>query len=113
MNFQQFRELVMSFPGVEEGIAYGTPIFKVKSKMLARLSEEFDDTIVIKIELPLRSTFLDGETFYITPHYEAHPLMLVALKTAGKDDLKYLVEQAWRMIAAKKMIKEFDESAGK
>lgn len=110
VSYEKFREIVLSFPEMTEGIAYGSPIFKVKNKMAARLSEEFSETVVVKIDLLLRSSLIEGasDTFYITPHYAAHPLMLVKLSRVCADDLKYLIEQAWRMIAPKTLIKSFD-----
>ena len=101
----------MSFPEVTEAVAYGSPIFKIKSKMVARLSEEHAETIVIKTDLPLRSSLLDGapDAFFITPHYAAHPLMLVKLAKVESEDLAYLIEQAWRMVASKRAISNFDK----
>lgn len=110
VSYEKFRELILSFPEMEEGTAYGSPIFKVKNKMAARLSEEFPATIVVKTDLPLRSSLLEGapDAFYITPHYAAHPLMLVRLSEVSADDLKYLIEQAWRIVAPKTLLKSFD-----
>jgi len=111
VKYEEFRTMILALPEVHEGTAYNSPIFKVKSKMLARLSEEFEETIVVKVDLPLRSTLIDGapETFYITPHYAAHPLMLVKLSKVSVEDLQYLIEQAWRMIAPKRALAEFDK----
>ncbi len=115
VTYEKFREIILSFPEVTEGIAYGSPIFKVKNKMAARLSEEFPETVVIKIDLPLRASLLEGapEAFYITPHYAAHPLMLVKLSKVRADDLQYLVEQAWRAVAPKTLVKSFDGNNSK
>ena len=108
MKYEDFQKLALSFPGVEEAIAYGTPIFKVKGKMVARLTDEAD-IAVIKVEPALRSTLIGAtEAFFVTPHYEPHPLMLVDLKKADAEDLEYLLEQAWRAVASKKMIAAFD-----
>lgn len=34
------RRLALSFPGVEEGLSYGTPGFRVRGKFLARFWED-------------------------------------------------------------------------
>lgn len=108
MKYEDFQKLALSFPGVEEAIAYGTPIFKVKGKMMARLTDEAD-IVVIKTDPALRSTLVGAtEAFFVTPHYEPYPLMLIDLKKATPDDLEYLLEQAWRAVATKKMIVAFD-----
>ena len=111
MDYAKFREIILAYPGVEEGIAYGTPIFKVKKKMVAR---QWDDpaVIVVKIDFPLRSTLIAGasDTFFTTPHHEPSPLMLVRLNKIPREDLEYLVEGAWRMVAAKRLIEDFERT---
>ncbi len=112
VKYEKFREMILAFPEVTEAVAYGSPIFKIKNKMVARLSEEFDETIVIKIDLSLRSSLVDGATdaFHITPHYVAHPLMLIKLPQVRADDLDYLIEQAWRFVAPKRVLSAFEKS---
>lgn len=108
VKYEKLREMILQFPGVEEGIAYGTPIFKVKKKMVARLTDEAD-IVVIKVDPALRSTLIGAtKAYFVTPHYEPHPLMLVDLKRAAADDLNYLLEQAWRAVATKKMLLDYD-----
>ena len=109
MNYEDFQKLALSFPGVEEAVAYGTPIFKVKGKMMARLTDE-PDIVVVKTDPALRSSLVGAaDAFFVTPHYEPHPLMLVDLKKAAAEDLEYLLERAWRAVASKKSIADFDK----
>lgn len=110
VEYERFRELILSFSGVEEGMAYGTPIFKVKKKMVARRWDE-PEIIVVKIDFSLRSSLIEGApgVFFTTPHHEPSPLMLVRLNKVSFDDLKYLIEQAWRIVAPKKLIEGFEQ----
>lgn len=48
------------------------------------------------------------EIFFITDHYKNYPMLLVYLKNVSKEDLKILVEGAWRLRAPKKALKEYD-----
>ena len=41
------RRLALAFPGVEEGLSYGTPGFRVRGRFLARLWED-GETLVVK-----------------------------------------------------------------
>jgi hypothetical protein len=41
------RRLALTFPGVEEGLSYGTPGFRVRGRFLARLWED-GVTLVVK-----------------------------------------------------------------
>lgn len=109
VEYGKFRELILAFPGVEEGMAYGTPIFKVKKKMVARQWDE-PEIVVVKIDFPLRSTLIEGapDVFFTTPHHEPSPLMLVRLNEVRLADLNYLLERAWRMVAPKRLIEDFE-----
>ena len=39
MTEDEMREIVLGFPGVEEGTSYGRPSFKVNGKFLTRLRD--------------------------------------------------------------------------
>lgn len=39
-TFDTVRRLALALPGVEEGVSYGTPAFRVRGKLLARLRED-------------------------------------------------------------------------
>ena len=46
VNFEDFRAVALALPGVEEYTSFGTPAFRVRGKMLARLRE--DGVLVLK-----------------------------------------------------------------
>jgi hypothetical protein len=103
------RQLLLSFPGVEEGPCYGTAGFRVRGKFLARLRDN-DATLVVKcgdIERDLRMQ-ADPETFFTTDHYRGWPTVLIRLNSVTKDDLRDVVEVAWLMSAPKRLRAEFD-----
>jgi hypothetical protein len=104
------RQLLLSFPGVEEGPCYGTPGFRVRGKFLARLRDN-DTTLVVKcgdIERDLRMQ-ADPETFFTTDHYRGWPTVLVRLGSVTKNDLRDVVEVAWLMSAPKRLRAEFEK----
>ncbi|MBK8465031.1 MAG: MmcQ/YjbR family DNA-binding protein [Chloracidobacterium sp.] len=94
-HFNDLRRIALSFPEVEEGIAYGSPIFKIKGKMIARLRED-GKSIVVKVDKMMRSSLLDGapDIYFIEDHYLDHPLILIHLDKISIDDLRSLVEMA-------------------
>lgn len=108
-TYEDLRQLALSFPEVEEAVAYGCPILKTRGKMLARLRED-GESIVVKVDKILRSSLLDSESdiYFIEDHYVEHPLILIHLNKISVDDLKYLMEMAWRMTATKRAIQSFD-----
>ncbi|WNG52645.1 MmcQ/YjbR family DNA-binding protein [Archangium minus] len=106
------RELALALPGVEEGLSYGTPAFRVGKKLLARLHED-GETLVLKVDLLVRDSLLvaDPDTFFITDHYQDYPYMLVRLATVRREPLSGLLETAWRSLAPKRLLATRKEGA--
>ena len=99
------RQLALALPEVTEGRSYGTPAFHVRGKLLARLCED-GETLAIKIE-PAEREFrilANPDAFFVTDHYVGYPMMLVRLSVVQADDLRLLLEQAWRMVAPKRLV---------
>ncbi len=98
------RQLLLSFPGVEEGPCYGTAGFRVRGKFLARLRDD-DTVLVVKcgdIERDLRMQ-ADPEAFFTTDHYRGWPTVLVRLQSVTADDLRDVLELAWLLSAPKRL----------
>lgn len=109
IRFETVRRLALPLPGVEEGPCYGTPGYRVRGKLLARLREE-GDTLAVKCGDDERDFRLraDPETFFITDHYRGGPTVLVRLATVNVADLRDVLEQAWRRSAPKRLVAEYD-----
>jgi hypothetical protein len=105
VTFEVVREIALALPGVEEGTSYGTPAFRVRGKLLARLRED-GETLVVKcdhLERDLRME-INPDAFFITDHYRGYPMLLVRLATVEEDDLRDLLELAWRSLAPKRLL---------
>jgi hypothetical protein len=104
------RRLALGFPGVEEGLSYGTPGFRVRGKFLARLWED-GEVLVVKCGDDERDFRMkaDPETFFITDHYRGYPTVLVRLARVNEDDLQAVLDEAWRRQAPKRLVKEYDQ----
>ena len=46
--------------------------------------------------------------FYLTPHYQPWPMVLVRLDRVERDDLRERVVEAWRFTAPDKLLAKFD-----
>lgn len=68
----------MELPAVEESTSYGTPAFKVRKKLFARLREE-GDILVVKVDRDERAALIESEPeiYFTTPHYENYGYVLV------------------------------------
>jgi len=102
--FETVREIALALPEVEEGPCYGTPGFRVRGKLFARIWED-GETLVLKIDLDARELLLaaDPEVFFLTDHYRGYPYVLVRLPAVDPEQLRELLEDAWRLSAPKRL----------
>lgn len=109
---QTVRRIALALPGVEEGTSYGTPGFRVKGKFMARFWED-SETLVVKCGHS-ESEFwrmTNPEVFFITDHYRGYPAVLVRMSKVNEDDLREVIEQAWRFQAPKRLLAEYDRGS--
>jgi hypothetical protein len=113
VTFEQVRTIAFTFPGVEDGTSYGTPALKVRGKLLARVHQSIDCLV-------LRADFLDRQilmqaapsAFFITDHYRDYPWVLVRFSAVEARELPSLIERAWRLVASKALVKNYDADRG-
>jgi len=105
-------EIVSRLPGVELGSSYGTPALKVRGKFICRLRTDPDALVLRVVDMGEREALLQGQpdVFFTTPHYDGYPAVLVHLEAADPMELAELIEDAWRLRAPKRLIKEYDAS---
>ncbi len=101
------RKHMMSFPGVREGICFGTTAFYVGKNLLTRMKED-GETLMVHTPDRDEWTKLDAHTFFVTPHYDNYPAVLVRLASVAKADLQKILTAAWRSRAGVKLQKQFD-----
>jgi hypothetical protein len=106
-DFAFVRSVGRSLPGTEESTSYGTPALKVKGKLFARLWED-ERTLVVGASFADREFLVqhDPAVFYITDHYRDYPWVLVRLPKVRRAQLRELLEEAWRRVAPKRLLKE-------
>jgi hypothetical protein len=110
-SYETVRELARALPGVVEGIAYGTAALRVAKRLFAR-QHELGDLLVIRIDPNERAMRMnaDPEAYFITDHYRNYPWMLVRLSAVDRDDLRELLEDAWRLSAPKRLLATRDRA---
>ncbi len=114
VTFDTVREIARGLPGAVEGTSYGTPAFHVGKSLFVRKHQD-DESLVIKIEQQQRTMRMkaDPDTFYITDHYLNYPWILVRLATVELDDLRDLLEDAWRLAAPARAVASYDREHGR
>jgi len=98
--FQMVRKLALALPGAEESTSYGTPAFKVRGRLFARLHQD-GESLVVRIDRRERVMRMqaDPATYFITDHYLNYPWILVRLASVARDDLGELLKDAWQLVA--------------
>jgi hypothetical protein len=103
------RRIALGLPEATEKPCYGTPAFYVKKTLFARLRED-NETLVVKMSFEQRDAMLEGmpDVFYITPHYQAYPLVLVRLPVVAEGLLRDVLVGAWRHAAPARLAEAYD-----
>ena len=52
----------------------------------------------------------DSDKFFTEPHYNGFPAVLVRLKAIGTSELRELIVEAWRTLAPRALVKDYDAS---
>jgi hypothetical protein len=104
VTFETVRRMALALPEAEEGMSYGTPAFKVRQKLFARLREE--GVLMVKCDLVYKDILLQSQPaiYFTTPHYDGYAGILVRLDVADEEELRDLLADAWRMAAPKRLV---------
>ena len=113
MTPDEMREIVLSFPGAEEGRSYGHASFLVNKKFFTRLRREDASVVLLEVSFDEREMLMEvePETFHFTPHYKDYPSVLARIATLHPGSLKAFLERRFRKIAPKKLLKEWEAHA--
>ncbi|HET7464557.1 MAG TPA: hypothetical protein VFJ82_25170, partial [Longimicrobium sp.] len=52
----------------------------------------------------------DPDAFFITDDLRVHPWMLVRLSAVSEDALRERIEEAWRLVAPKRLVTKYDRT---
>ena len=112
VSFDHVCRLAAELPGIERGMAYGTPALRVRGKFLLRLKED-GESVAIRVPMETREMLLaaDPEVFYITDHYRGYAAILFRLAAIRRGQLTDLLELAWRFVAPRRLVVAHDAAA--
>ena len=107
ITFDTVRDIGQQLPGTEVGTAYGSPALKVNGRIYAVIAinkeAEPNSLAVYLADFEQREALLseDPDTYYVKPHYEPSPIVLVRLARVTRDALKDLLCGAHRVVSSK------------
>ena len=102
INFDTVRNIGLTFPGVEESTAYGSPVLKVHGKILAgiavnRSAEPGSLMLCVDFDDRVELLAADPEVYYVTDHYVGN-VVLVRLSRVNPDLLRDLLGMAYKFV---------------
>jgi hypothetical protein len=105
MTWDDVVRIGLELPGVELGSAFGTEALRYKQGFMCRIRDD-GETLAIRCDLEERPFLIEAHdgVLFVTPHYEAWPMVLVALPRADEQLVRELVEDAWVLKAPKKLV---------
>ena len=113
-TWEDVVEIGTRLPGVEVGTSFRTPALRVRGKGMCRLRTNPDALVLRVVDMGEREALLQGQpdVFFSTPHYDGWPYVLVRLEAVDPVELGELLEDAWRVFAAKRVVQGVGGGAG-
>ncbi len=110
MEFDEIRQIALSFPNVEEHLVFGGPTFKIGKRFLACIAKIDPDTLCIKVPDRLEREYLlttKPDIYYMADHYANFECVLIRMPKADREELRNLFEDAWRAYAPKRLVAQY------
>jgi hypothetical protein len=107
ITFETVREIAEQLAETEVSTAYGSPALKVNGRLFAGIAinkqAEPNSLMVYVADFEQRDALLEEEpdTYYVRPHYESYPVVLVRLARVTRDALEDLLRGAHRIVSRK------------
>ncbi|EOD70005.1 MmcQ/YjbR family DNA-binding protein [Amycolatopsis vancoresmycina] len=105
-TWEDVVRLASGLPEVEVSTWYRTPALKVAGKGFARLRTEAEGGLVVLCGHDEKAALLDSgdAAFFTTPHYDGYGSIIVDLERVDVDQLRELLEEAWRLKAPRRLL---------
>ena len=106
----KLRRLAKSFPETQEVEAWGHPTFRAGNKIFASFGEhEESPTIGVKQTKPDQLILVEDPRFFVSPYVGKHGWIGIYIEDVEWPQVADLVEQSYRLVALKRMVKALDE----
>ena len=104
------RKIALSLPETVEKLSWGSPGFRVKDKLFARIVDERDELVIWVDDLGEKDALIasDPKKFFTTPHHDGYKTVLVRLRAIGVKELREVLTDSWRVRAPKRVRDAFD-----
>ena len=115
VDWPKLRALALSLdlPEIVESTSWGQPNLKAFGKLWVWWSPH-EDCPVFKVDFDEREHLLEhrADTFFITPHYRNHRLVLMRRDGFDADWIRINLARVWRAQAPRRFLKAWDARHG-
>lgn len=110
VDLDQVRTAALGLPHTTEKPSYGTPGFRVKDRLFARVLEDGTSLVLFCSDVSEKQALIadDPAVFFSTPHYEGRAMVLARLAELDEAALLDVLTESWRLRAPAKLVSEFD-----
>ena len=108
-DWRTVRRIAGSFPEVDADLE-GRPVWRVRGKAFAWRARERDGGgLAVRVDRDEKQLILDGnpDVYYVTPHYNGYPGVIIQVSAIGKEELFERLEDAWLIQAPKKLAADY------
>jgi hypothetical protein len=107
------RRICLALPEVAEKPWGGLPGFRVRDRLFARIRVDPDALVVWRPDIAEKEALIAvaADRYFQTPHYHAHPAVLVRLEGIEVDELAEVITDSWLLRAPVKLVRAFDPVA--
>src|SRR5262245_21304382 len=104
-GFDTVRKIGLTLPGVEESVAWGTPVLKVHGEIFAGIaihSSAEPGSLMVRMAHQARDELISDapDVYYVTDHYIPGNGVLVRLSRVNKDVLRDLIGMSHKFVLA-------------
>jgi hypothetical protein len=105
MTFADVEKVLLPLEGITDATAYGAPCFKLNGRIFACVAinkQAEPNSLMIRLPIDQRDALIEEapDVYYLKPHYEPWPCVLVRLRKVHRDALRDLLTGAWRVESA-------------
>jgi hypothetical protein len=95
------REIGLTLPETEEGLAWGTPVLRTRGHIIAGIpihKSAEPGSLMVRVETTARDEMIaeQPDIYYTAAHYENYPCVLVRLSRVSRDILEDLLRLSHR-----------------
>jgi hypothetical protein len=122
-SWDDVRAIALALPETTEERLFGHPSWRIRKKLVVwerplrtRDLEELGDQapdgpiLGVKVEHEIAKQALVADepgVYFTTSHFDDHAIVLVRLERIAVDDLRELIEDAWLMVAPKRVAQAY------